>query len=32
MKYTEFLKDKVDRILEAWVKSDAKRVKEYKEM
>ena len=32
MKYTEFLKDKEDRILEAWVKSDAKRVKEYKEM
>ena len=32
MKYTMFLKDKEDRILEAWVKSDAKRVKEYKEM
>ena len=32
MKYTEFLKDKADRITKAWEKSDTKRVREFKEM
>ena len=32
MKYTEFLKDKVDWITKAWKKSDARRVREFKEI
>ena len=32
MKYTEFQKDRVDRISQAWVDADIKQVKEFKEM
>ena len=32
MKYTEYLKDKVDRISQAWIDFDARRVKEIKEV
>ena len=32
MKYTEFQKEKADRITEVWKKTDAKRVGEFKEM
>ena len=32
MKYTEYQKDKVDRISQAWIDSDMRRVKEFKEM
>ena len=32
MKYIKFLKDKANRITKAWEKSDARRVREFKEM
>ena len=32
MKYTEYQKDKVDRISQAWIDSDMRHVKEFKEM
>jgi hypothetical protein len=32
MKYTEYQKDKADRISQAWMDSDARRVKEFKEV
>ena len=32
MKYTEFQKDREDRISQAWVDADIRRVKEFKEM
>ena len=32
MKYTEFQKDRADRISQAWVDADIKQVKEFKEM
>ena len=32
MKYTEFQKDRADRISQAWVDADIRRVKEFKEM
>ena len=32
MKYTEYLKDMADRISQAWIDSDARRVKEIKEV
>ena len=32
MKYTEYLKDKVDRISQTWINSNARRVKEIKEV
>jgi hypothetical protein len=31
-KYTEYLKDKVDRVSQEWIDSDARRVKEFKEV
>ena len=32
MKYIEFHKDRADRISQAWVDTDIKQVKEFKEM
>ena len=32
MKYIEFHKDRADRISQAWVDADIRRVKEFKEM
>ena len=32
MKYTEYLKDKADKISQAWIDSNARRVKEIKEV
>ena len=32
MKYTEYLKDKVDRISQAWIDSNIRRAKEFKEV
>ena len=32
MKYTEYQKDKVDRISQAWIDSDMRHVKEFKEV
>ena len=32
MKYTEYLKDKADRISQTWIESNIRHVKEYKEV